>query len=225
MWVLAALPLAAPAQEIQTQAEILEVAESYLRALAEAEHGSNSDVRMGSLDPRLRLAACNGNLEGFLPPGGRARGNTTVGVRCLEPGGWTVYLSAQVSLFGKVLMLRHPVARGEPLSAEDLVQVERDLASLSRGYLQKPEQAIGRIARRALGPDTLLTPSMVEAPRLVHRGERVVLTASQGGFEVRMTGRSLVDGTEGELVRVRADTSQRIVEGIVVSPGVVKVTL
>jgi flagella basal body P-ring formation protein FlgA len=35
----------------------------------------------------------------------------------------------------------------------------------------------------------------------------------------------LADGKSGDTIRVRAEGSQRVVDGIVVSPGVIKVTL
>jgi flagella basal body P-ring formation protein FlgA len=180
---------------------------------------------MGRLDPRLRLAACSGKLEAFMPPGARVLGNTTVGVRCAAAGGWTVYVSARVALYGEVLVTTQPLARGETISADRVRLVERDLATLSRGYFDAPEPVIGQLATRSLNADTVLNPQLVEAPLLVKRGEQVTLITGRPGFMIRSSGQALADGGSGDLIRIRSKGSKRIVEGRVVSQGVVKVTL
>ncbi|MFN2337470.1 MAG: flagellar basal body P-ring formation chaperone FlgA, partial [Gammaproteobacteria bacterium] len=182
------------------------------------------EVRMGRLDPRLRLAACDGKLEAFLPPGAQAMGNTTVGVRCPVPS-WTLYLSAQVIVQGQVLVTTRPLARGERLTEEHVQLVERDLASLPRGYFEAAQPVLGQQARRHLAADTVLNPQLIEAPRLVRRGEEVTLVAGSNGFAIRSRGQAMADGSSGEVIRVRSRDSKRIIEGRVLSAGVVKVTL
>jgi flagella basal body P-ring formation protein FlgA len=66
---------------------------------------------------------------------------------------------------------------------------------------------------------------MIQAPKLVKRGERVSVIAESGALKIRTVGQALSDGKSGDLVRVKAAGSQRVVDGIVVSQGVVKVTL
>lgn len=180
---------------------------------------------MGRLDPRLRLAACGVDLQPFLPPGARSLGNTTVGVRCPDAGGWTIYATARISLYGQVLVTSQPLARGAPLTMDRLRLVERDLATLPRGYFDDPKAVLGQLAKRPLNVNTVLGPNLLEAPRLVLRGEQVTLIAGRPGFSVRSLGEALADGAVGEQIRVKAKGSKRIVEGRVISTGVVKVTL
>jgi flagella basal body P-ring formation protein FlgA len=44
-------------------------------------------------------------------------------------------------------------------------------------------------------------------------------------LKIRSAGKALSDGKSGESIQVRTDGSQRVIDGIVVSPGVIKVTL
>ena len=57
-------------------------------------------VTVGAIDPRLNLAACTAP-QAFLPNGARAWGKTSVGVRCVAPSPWTVYIPAMVQVQGE----------------------------------------------------------------------------------------------------------------------------
>ena len=106
-----------------------------------------------------------------------------------------------------------------PLRAADLRLEARDTTSLHGGYLDSIEQAAGMQTRRSLSAGMVLAHNAVEAPRMVQRGQQVVLVARAGGLEVRSAGRALSDGAEGELIRVRNAGSSRVVEARVTAPG------
>ena len=67
---------------------------------ATAEHFVASQARPGvavqavadRLDERLALPACVGELTPYLAPGAVVRPRTSVGVRCPDPGGWSVFV-------------------------------------------------------------------------------------------------------------------------------------
>jgi flagella basal body P-ring formation protein FlgA len=44
-------------------------------------------------------------------------------------------------------------------------------------------------------------------------------------MEVRMNGTALEDASVGETIKVKNSSSQRVVEGVVEAPGIVKVTM
>ena len=185
--------------------------------------GATLRVSVEALDPRLRLAPCDG-LQAFFPAGARRLGNTTVGVRCRSPKPWVIYLTARVEAYGKVLVSAHALPQGAVLAASDFRLARRDLAALPYGYLSDTRRIAGMILTQPLSADAVLTPGMLQAPHLVHRGQRVTLMATAPGLEVRMAGQALTDGARGTLVQVRNMASQRVVEGTVVAAGVVRVT-
>jgi flagella basal body P-ring formation protein FlgA len=117
------------------------------------------------------------------------------------------------------------LTRGTAVDEAELELVERNLSSLPYGYYTDPALAVGKLAKRTIAANTVLTPQMLEAPKWVKRGERVNLVAESGAMTVRMVGEALADGAEGDVVRVRADGSKRVVDGIVIRQGVIKVTL
>jgi len=214
-----------PATAWQDRAAIRATAESYLQTLTNGQHGGRTEVRLGQLDPRLRLKACHAPLEGFTPSGSRSLGNTTIGVRCPDEGSWSIYVSARIDVFGPVLVTRQPLLRGAVAQASDFEQVERNLANMPYGYYTDTDAIAGMVAKRTITAATVITPQMLQAPKLIRRGERVLVIAETGNLSIRSSGKALSDGKSGDLVRIETAGSRRIIDGIVVSQGVVKVTL
>lgn len=227
--VMAWLPIksfaATAANPWQSHAAIRATAQSFLDAFVSDQHQGRSEVRLGKLDRRLKLKTCQSPLEAFMPPGGRVRGNTTIGVRCPDEGGWSIYVSARIDVFGSVLIARQPLARGARIQESDLELVERNLSNLPYGYYTDTQPIVGQLAKRTIAGATVITPTMLQPPKLVKRGERVSVIAEAGALKIRTIGKALSDGQSGDRVQIRAAGSERIVEAVVVSPGVVKVTL
>jgi flagella basal body P-ring formation protein FlgA len=213
------------ATQWQSHADIRGTAQSFMDAFISSQHQGRSTVKLGQLDSRLRLKACSSALEAFMPPGGRVMGNTTVGVRCTDSGGWNIYVSARVDVFGPVLIARQPLARGTAVQDSDLELVERNLADLPHGYYSDSQPIAGMLAKRTIAGASVITAQMLQAPKLVKRGQRVTVIAESGALSIRSAGKALGDGKSGDTVRVRAEGSQRVVDGVVVSQGVIKVTL
>lgn len=223
--LLCALATTGSAVTLQSHDSIRTRAETYLREQAQTQHVGKIEVTIGTLDSRLRLTQCNGPLDAFMPEGARLQGNTTVGIRCPDADGWRIYVTGKVSVLADVLVVRESLARGSPVNESSVELVEQNISSLTRGYLDDPSQLEDKILKRAVSPGMVLTPNMLEVPRIIRRGDRVTLEASQGALAVRMQGEAVMDGRRGERIRVRSLSSKKIVEGVVTAPGVIKVTL
>ncbi len=209
----------------QDRAAIRTTAESYLHTMVRGQQNGRTEVRLGQLDPRLRLKACHAPLQGFTPPGSRSLGNTTIGVRCTDAGSWSIYVPAHIDVFAPVLVARQPLMRGTVAQVADFEPAERNLANMPYGYYTDPHAIAGMVVKRTIMAATVITPQMLQAPKLVRRGEHVVIIAETGNLRIRSSGKALGDGKSGDLVRIETSGSRRIIDGIVVSQGVVKVTL
>ncbi len=182
-------------------------------------------VEVGRIDARLRLQPCASELTAFLSSGNARVGNTTVGIRCVGPKPWSLFVPVRVKLNAAVVVLARPAPQGAVLTDSDIRLEERDIAKLVSGYFTDPAQVIGKQLKQSLGIGQAVSHLAVKEPRLVRRGERVVLLASSAGFEVRMEGTLLMDGAVGDRVRVRNLNSKRVVEGIVTQDGAVQVRM
>jgi flagella basal body P-ring formation protein FlgA len=220
---LAALGLAAgsaPAQEFQDLAAVQRAGEAFVEAQTRTLHG-RVEAAVAPLDPRTRLARCE-RLQAFLAPGVRLWGNANVGVRCLQPEGWTVYLPVTVKVFADVVVLARPVTRGQVLGAEDLRLQNLDLAQQPASVFTDPQQVRGKLTTGAFAAGAVLRADQVRAPLAVNYGQVVRILFQGEGFRVSSEGRALGNAAVGESVQVRA-ASGRVLRATVREPGVVEV--
>ncbi len=221
--IIGCLPAIASAQPIQSLDSIRQAARAFAREQARSQVKGSVQVSVSHPDSRLRLPRCSQPLRAFLPPGGRLVGNISVGVRCDTSRPWTLYVPVTVSVRRRVVVLRHAMARGQTLSAGDLTLRTRNLAQLSFGYLTSLSAATGDRLLRPAQAGTVLNPSMLQAPLMVHRGQTVTLIAGSGGLSVEMSGKALANGAMGDVVHVQNVHSQQVVAGVVTGQGQVRV--
>lgn len=84
---------------------------------------------------------------------------------------------------------------------------------------------LGQQLKYPLAMGMVLPPRSLKNEKIVRRGEQIILVASAGSMEVRMNGTAMEDASMGEKVKVKNSSSQRVVEGIVHAPGIVRVTM
>jgi flagella basal body P-ring formation protein FlgA len=223
-WLLIAIALSALASEpVQDLEAVRAAAHSFALRQASVAPATRVEVEPGRLDPRVRVAPCASALQAFLPPGGRLSGNATVGVRCETA--WTLYVPVRVRTLATVLVATRALARAETLRTTDLRSETRDLASLPGPAVGELAHALGRQAAVTIAAGTVLTPRMLQAARLVRRGEKVTILARSGGIEVRATGEALSDGAQGDPIPVRNLLTRKVVQATVAEPGLVQVRL
>lgn len=213
----------AGANTTQSLDEIRDTATAYVRTLLPPIRGTYH-VTPGALDSRLRLTRCTEPLEGFVSSSNISGPHTTVGVRCKSPSSWTVYIPVTIESEAPVLVLRHGAARGAQLSPADVELQVRRLPGIGSRYVADLASLEGRRLKRSLPAGRPLTPDVLVQEVVVRRGQRVILLASTDNFQIRAQGTALSDGYPSQRIRVQNDTSYKIVEGIVESRDVVRVT-
>jgi len=63
------------------------------------------------------------------------------------------------------------------------------------------------------------------APKLIRRGDQVVIVATTGGISVRMAGTAMADGRRDEQITVKNKSSNRLIKVRVVAPGTVQAVM
>ena len=210
-------------QQRHSHQTIVETARQFLDANIDKSQFSRTSIQMSQLDPRLRLALCPLPLTSTLAPGSRFSGKTTVHIRCNSNSPWTVYISAQINLFGKVIQAATPLSRGHILKEDDLIAVEEDLGRIRYGYFVDKENLIGKQLKHQLPQGRIIKVNYVKAQTLVKRGELVSIVAEKKGYSVKMTGTAMASGARGDRIRVKNTSSKRIVEGTIKEAGVVSI--
>ncbi|MGD2119595.1 MAG: flagellar basal body P-ring formation chaperone FlgA [Chromatiales bacterium] len=216
----------AQAQDVQSHASILKAAEDFARQIAFEKSGSDKiAIESGKLDHRLRLAQCDQPLTTFESPNTRPSGSTTIGVRCDGNTPWKLYVPVTIQVLKNIVVLKQPVSRNAILRKADLHLLEKDISDLYRGYYTRIDQLAGKHAKRAMKSGTVITPSQVKNPLAVKRGSVVTILADLNGIQVRMKGKALKSGSAGDWIKVRNLSSDRTIEGQILSAGVIQVAL
>ncbi len=201
---------------------IAEVARHFVAGNA-SNGGARREARATALDSRLHLANCATPLQASLAPGGRSAARVTVQVRCADPGGWRVYVPVELTLFDRVVVAARSVDRGAVLNAADLNVEERETSALPASYMRDPAELAGFTLARPVVAGTVISPSVLAADHIIHRGDIVTLIAQSGAVIVRARGRAMSDAALRATVRVQNLGSGRQVEGVATGAGVVEV--
>jgi len=217
-----AAPARAQAIEDALSAQVEQFALEATRAVAAP--GLRVQVRVGRLDPRLRLAPC-ATVQPYLPGSMRLWGASRIGLRCTDPAArWNVYLPIKVEVFGPALVAMAALPAGHVLAEGDLRTTELDLAASRSAPLVRTALAHGRVLARPLAAGQALQPGDLRARQWFAAGDSVRLVASGSGWQIQGEGQALAPGVEGQAVRVRTE-SGRVVSGVAVAERLVEVAL
>jgi flagella basal body P-ring formation protein FlgA len=123
-----------------------------------------------------------------------------------------------------VLVLRHAAARGARLTADDVEVQTRTISGAGDDYLTEVAELSGRTLKRSLGAGAAVTADSMVADSLIKRGQQVTLLAAAGGMEVRARGVAMNDAPAAGRVKAQNLSSGRIVEGVVETSDVIRIT-
>lgn len=208
---------------LQSHTAIINAVEAFLQAQPGLGDREQVEINVGHIDSRLQLHACEAPLETFLAPGHKTLGKTTVGVRCHSPKPWALYIPASIDRYALVYQTKGPLPKGHILRQDDITTVKANLARLNYGYFTDAQALIGKQTSRRISQNKILSPNLVKDPLLVKRGEQVALVAKSGHYAIRMSGQAMMNGSQGDKIRVKNLSSQRIIEGVVTQRGEVTV--
>jgi flagella basal body P-ring formation protein FlgA len=216
LWLPAASALAqSPA------AQVRQAVEDYVRRQTQGFPGKVG-YHITPLDAHTRLARCDA-FEPFQPAGAAPWGRTTVGVRCLGPASWTLYVQVRISVEAPYLVAARPLAAGQIVGENDFVARNGDLGTLPATVLMDAQQVLGRTVRIGIAAGQPLRSDQLTAPWAVQQGQKVKIVSGGAGFSVSNEGRALNNAQEGQVVQVRTPSGQTV-SGIARPGGVGEIT-
>ena len=219
-FVLACLLLAIPLLATAQTQPLYDAVSSYLQTQTQGLPGKVS-YSIGQLDSRTQLSACDA-FEPFLPAGNKLWGKATIGVRCLGPAVWTVYIPVHVRVTGSYLIAARTMSAGFVISAGDVTTRDGDLGTLPATIVTDERQAIGKTLRFGIAAGQPLRSDQLIAPLVVQQGQNVRTLVNGSGFSVSSEGRALNNASEGQRVQVRTASGQTV-SGIARANGVVEI--
>ena len=196
-------PDSALLQQVETMAR-----DGASAATAEQGKGVRVEVKLGKLDPRLKLAPCQ-HIDTYLPPGLPVWGSTRMGLRCTQGSKlWNVSIPLQVSVYAQATVLKSALPAGTVLDASQLGQAEVDIAAAPGAAVADPMLAVGRTLGRSLAAGATLRQNDLKARQFFAAGETVRVTALGPGWQVVTEGQAVGAGIEGQTVHVRTESGR-----------------
>lgn len=168
------------------------------------------------------LPVCPHKLNVVTPPGRRQLWRLRYDVSCAGLPGWPVSVMVKSTVTLSVVTTTRTLERGETLQSQDVTLTPQDVTLLNGQYLRHPHEVEGQTVKRRIASAQVLNPAWLDQPVMVSRGQSVLIIARQHGIEARTEGEALKNGRKGEIIRVRNNSSQRIIDVQVEAPGVVR---
>ncbi len=179
------------------------------------------EISVNKPDPRLKLQNCE-KLTPFLTPGSKAWGKITLGIQCSAPKAWTVYLAANVKVFGDYLVTNKAVRMGQVLGEQDLVKLQGEVSSLPAGFIAEEQLAIGKTMLATHPAGVSLRKEMFKVIPVIQQGQAIKVSSSGIGFTVTNDAVALNNAVEGQIARART-TGGQVVSGIAKLGGFIEV--
>jgi len=183
----------------------------------------NVQVTLTSLNKQLQVQKCQNALEVRMAPGAKLLGNSSLSVSCSAPQPWKIHVAAHIDGQVDALIARYPIPRGTIIQDNDLEFVVRRYSQLNHGYYGSANLLTNMEAKRNIKAGQILTPALVKAQKLVLRGQHITIVAQNGGINLRVKGKALMDGQQGQTIKVKNLNSKKLIYARVISAGIVKV--
>ena len=135
----------------------------------------------------------------------------------------TVRVLATVVAQVEVAVLRTPVSRGQKIGRSDVGVALREADQLPAGVVMNPEALIGRVAKRDLGLNRLVSEGELLERTDALRNHPVTLVVRSGSLVVTSPGVLRKDARIGDLVEVLSTATRGVVYGVLINPDVVEV--
>lgn len=118
-------------------------------------------------------------------------------------------------------VLTREVKRGETISASDLTMKATATGRLPKATLLKEAEIIGKTATKTLRAESPLRAGDLEQPKLIKKNQLVTLVFEKRGMTLKTRGKAMADGGLNESIQVMNIQSKRMVEGTIISAGVI----
>ena len=138
-----------------------------------------------------------------------ASGDSAVwnGYVAYDGGRFSVWARIRLTILQSRLVSAVDLTLGHVIEASDLRIEEANEFPRRVAPLTTVDAAVGLVARRAIPAGSVLTPTMLQVPNDVERGQTVLVEVHSGGAVVKVEAKAESAGHRGDTVSVRNATS------------------
>ena len=168
------------------------------------------DIKEISLLSKLTSTASEFRLQ--FPQGADVVGRTVLPIRFFDTEGDLVHkgnivvdVDAKAPYFRTTRLIR----RHKIIKESDIEQVDLSVRGQHKNVVTRKEDIIGRMTASTLASGAVMTAYMLKEVPAVKVGAPVSVLLENNGFELRVKGRALDDGSIGDTIRVQTRLESR----------------
>lgn len=181
------------------------------------------NISAGKMDNRIRFKQCSLPLEASSTSKKTIAKNWTIAIHCFDIPAWSIYIPVKTTLTRKMLVSKITITRGETLTTKNIKLVEQDISHQNQNHFSDITHVNGHEARRTIRPGRVIKSNMLQEALMVHKKETVLIYARNQKLKISMKGTALKNGRYNEMIKVRNNSSKKIIEALVIDRGVVAV--
>ena len=136
----------------------------------------------------------------------------------------TVSFTASVRVYDTVIIANHDLRIEVPVTAEDFRVAEVAIDGRNE-YVKEVAEVVGLVPHRFVRGGSPVTRGYFQQPIAVNSGQRVNIIINYRGIQATARGIVMTRGRIGALVKVKNETSEKILTARVVDSQTVEVTL
>lgn len=178
-----------------------------------------------NISPKVKVKTCFSSLSISYSNPTKPFGHTTIQVKCEQPAFWKMNIPVVINQYDDVLWLKNPIARGQNIDENDVIAKKMNVSKLIKGYFIHFDQLKSLQTKRALKANSILTPNQFKARNLVKTGQLVTVILKTNNLNIKTSATALQSASKGKLVKVRNNSTLKILSGIVTAEGTVQVHL
>lgn len=129
----------------------------------------------------------------------------------------------RVTVYDRVLVAMTDIRQEAEITPANARVEERSVDTAPALTLTDFAKVAGRVAGRYIRKDTVITPQMLAMPMVMRAGSPVTLVLDANGIVVRTAGVAMEAGRIGYTIRVRNETSGKILRGKVIDAETVQI--
>ncbi|PSW08436.1 flagella basal body P-ring formation protein FlgA [Photobacterium rosenbergii] len=210
--------------ENQIQSQVTRAIEQEVKHAAAQHHWppAQPDISLRLPSGSQRLEACYTPLDieridRRRYPAGRLR----FSARCSQTEPWQITVQADVGITIPVAFAAKTLSKDAVITDNDIVLKPTDIATINREFFASKQGYIGLRALRQIRRDQQLSPSHLSPAYMVSAGDTVIIQASNGQFSANMQGVALEGGYEEQQIRVRNNSSGKVIQATIARTGLV----
>ena len=205
-----------------------EIEDALIERLRRQGVAGNFEIEFGRPGLKIHVAAnepATIGIEGLLVKKTTGRFVANLLVPANKQNAKRIRLSGRIHRLIQIPVIDRRLSRGDIAQKNDIKWIEVRSRDLRRGYIMNEEEIIGMAARRHIRARTPLTKSQMQRPQLIKKGGIVNIALVNGAMRLTTQGRSLENGSLGDIIRIKNIKTKKIIEARVTGTASAKVGL